>query len=76
MVSGLKERFYKIEFIPYLVLGLALFILVLFIAYPLSKVLLNSFLKTDDVFSLQNLNAAASWGLGRPGQVVGELALP
>jgi len=58
MLSGLKERFYKIEFIPYLVLGLALLILVLFIAYPLSKVLLNSFLRTDDVFSLQNLTLA------------------
>jgi iron(III) transport system permease protein len=58
MESSLKERFHKIEFIPYLVLGLALLILVIFIAYPLSKVLLNSFLKIDDVPSIENFTLA------------------
>jgi len=58
MKRSLKERFDKIEFIPYLVLGLALVILVIFIAYPLSKVLLNSFLKIDDVPALENLTLA------------------
>lgn len=58
MQSSLKERIHKIEFIPYLVLGLALLILVIFIAYPLSKVLLNSFLKVDDVASIESLTIA------------------
>ena len=58
MESSLKQRFHKIEFIPYLVLGLALLILLIFIAYPLSKVLLNSFLKIDDAASIENLTLA------------------
>ena len=58
MWRAVTERFYKIEFIPYLVLGLALIILLVFIAYPLSKVLLNSFLRIDDVASIENLTLA------------------
>ena len=55
MESTLQQRFQKLEFTPYLVLGLTLLILLLFIAYPLSKVILNSFLEMGDAPSLENL---------------------
>jgi iron(III) transport system permease protein len=55
MQSALQQRLQKLEFTPYLVLGLALLILLVFIAYPLSKVVLNSFLAMGDTPSLGNL---------------------
>jgi iron(III) transport system permease protein len=55
MLERFKERLKALELAPCLVLGLALTILVLFIVYPLSKVILNSFIEKGDVLSLQNL---------------------
>jgi len=52
MESTLRQRLQKLEFTPYLVLGLTLLILLVFIAYPLSKVILNSFLAMGDTPSL------------------------
>jgi iron(III) transport system permease protein len=58
MGGGFKERLGNIELTTYLVLGLALLILLVFIAYPLSRVILNSFLEMGDVLSLGNLTLA------------------
>jgi len=58
MESTLRQRLQKLEFTPYLVLGLTLLILLVFIAYPLSKVILNSFLAMGDTPSLENLTLA------------------
>jgi iron(III) transport system permease protein len=55
MESTLRQRLQKLELTPYLVLGLTLLILLVFIAYPLSKVILNSFLAMGDTPSLENL---------------------
>jgi iron(III) transport system permease protein len=54
----LKPRSGALELTPYLILGLALVILVLFIAYPLSKVLFSSFVAQGDPLSLHNLTLA------------------
>jgi iron(III) transport system permease protein len=48
----------RIEWTPVVVLGLSLLILVLFIVYPLSRVVLNSFLLKGKPFSLANLTLA------------------
>jgi iron(III) transport system permease protein len=48
----------RIEWTPLVVLGLSLLILVLFIVYPLSRVVLNSFLPKGSPFSLSNLTLA------------------
>jgi iron(III) transport system permease protein len=48
----------RIEWTPLVVLGLSLLILVLFIVYPLSRVVLNSFLPKGSPFSLANLTLA------------------
>lgn len=58
MLTTIKKRLKSFELTPYLVLGLALIILVLFIAYPLSKVVFNSFIKLGDEPSLKNLTMA------------------
>jgi iron(III) transport system permease protein len=58
MGDGFKERLRNIELTTHVVLGLALLILLVFIAYPLSKVILNSFLEAGDVLSLENLTLA------------------
>jgi iron(III) transport system permease protein len=58
MRDGFKERLGNIELTTHVVLGLALLILLVFIAYPLSKVILNSFLEAGDVLSLENLTLA------------------
>ena len=58
MLERFKERLKALEMTPYLVLGLALTILVLFIVYPLSKVILNSFIEKGDILSLKNLTLA------------------
>jgi iron(III) transport system permease protein len=58
MAVAIKERLKAIEFTPYLVLGLALIILVVFIAYPLSKVVFNSFIELGDAPTLRNLTLA------------------
>jgi len=55
MTFGLRERLSKIDLIPFLVLGLTLFILLVCIAHPLSKVLINSFLEQGSDPSLENL---------------------
>ena len=55
MESALRQRLQKVEFTPYLVLSLVLLILLVFIAYPLSKVILNSFFAMGDTPSLENL---------------------
>jgi iron(III) transport system permease protein len=54
----LKEHLASRELTPYLVLGLALAILVLFIAYPLSKVVISSFIPMGEPVSLRNLTLA------------------
>jgi iron(III) transport system permease protein len=58
MAAAIKDRFKSFELTPYLVLGLALVILVVFIAYPLSKVLFNSFIELGDAPTLGNLTLA------------------
>ena len=58
MAVAIKDRFKSFEFTPYLVLGLALIILVVFIAYPLSKVIFNSFIELGDAPALSNLTLA------------------
>jgi iron(III) transport system permease protein len=58
MAGTLKDKLKAFEFTPYLVLGLALIILVLFIAYPLSKVVFNSFIELGDAPTLGNLTLA------------------
>jgi iron(III) transport system permease protein len=58
MGGGFKERLANIEIATHVVLGLALLILLVFIAYPLSKVILNSFIEAGDVLSLENLTLA------------------
>jgi iron(III) transport system permease protein len=58
MVGAIRERIKAFEFTPYLVLGLALIILVAFIAYPLSKVVFNSFILQGDAPALRNLTLA------------------
>ncbi len=55
MGNSLRQRLHKFELIPYLVLGLALLILVVFIVYPLFKVIFNSFLEMGETPSLENL---------------------
>ncbi len=50
----------RIEWTPLVVLGLSLLILVLFIVYPLSRVVLNSFLLKGKPFSLANLTLATA----------------
>jgi iron(III) transport system permease protein len=52
------RRLKALEFTPYLVLGLALIILVVFIVYPLSKVVFSSFIELGDAPSLRNLTLA------------------
>ena len=58
MGGGFKERLRNIELTTHVVLGFALLILLVFMAYPLSKVILNSFLEAGDVLSLENLTLA------------------
>jgi iron(III) transport system permease protein len=58
MAAAIKGRLKSFEFTPYLVLGLALIILVLFIAYPLSKVVFNSFIELGNAPTLGNLTLA------------------
>ena len=58
MAGTIKEKLKAFECTPYLVLGLALIILVVFIAYPLSKVVFNSFIKLGDAPTLKNLTLA------------------
>ncbi len=48
----------RIEWTPVVVLGLSLLILVLFIVYPLSRVVVNSFLPKGSPFSFANLTLA------------------
>jgi iron(III) transport system permease protein len=48
----------RIEWTPVVVLGLSLIILMLFIVYPLSRVVINSFLPKGSPFSLSNLTLA------------------
>jgi len=55
MEIALRQRLQKLELTPFLVLGLVLLILLVFIAYPLGKVILNSFLVMGDTPSLENL---------------------
>ena len=55
MAGAIREKLKAFELTPYLVLGLALIILVVFIAYPLSKVVFNSFIKLGDEPTLKNL---------------------
>ncbi len=54
MESAVRHRLQKLELTPYLVLSLVLLILLVFIAYPLFKVILNSFLAMGDTPSLEN----------------------
>ena len=56
MKDGVKTR--NVELTPYLVLGLSLLILIIFIIYPLSKVILNSFIEAGNDLSLKNLTLA------------------
>jgi iron(III) transport system permease protein len=58
MAGVIREKLKAFEFTPYLVLGLALIILVVFIVYPLSKVVFNSFIEKGNVPSLRNLTLA------------------
>jgi iron(III) transport system permease protein len=58
MSVTLRERIRSFELTPYLVLGLALAILVVFIVYPLSKVVFNSFIELGDAPVLSNLTLA------------------
>jgi iron(III) transport system permease protein len=58
MGNAVKQRLEKVELTPYLFLGLSLLILLVFIAYPLSKVILNSFLVQGETPSLENLTLA------------------
>ncbi len=58
MAGAIKDKLKAFEFTPYLILGLALIILVMFIAYPLSKVVFNSFIKLGDAPILSNLTLA------------------
>ena len=58
MAGTIRGRFKAFEFTPNLVMGLALFILVVFIAYPLSKVVFNSFIEQGDAPTLSNLTLA------------------
>jgi len=58
VAGALKNRLQQVELTPYLVLSLTLLILLIFIAYPLSKVVLNSFLPMGEVPSLGNLTLA------------------
>jgi iron(III) transport system permease protein len=58
MAVAIKDRFKSFELTPYLILGLALIILVVFIAYPLSKVVFNSFIELGDAPTLSNLTLA------------------
>lgn len=58
MAGAIKDKLKAFEFTPYLILGLALIILVMFIAYPLSKVVFNSFIKLGDSPILSNLTLA------------------
>ncbi len=58
MAGSLKEQLRKIELTPYLVLGLTLIILLVFIVYPLSRVVFNSFLESGDVPAIKNLTLA------------------
>jgi iron(III) transport system permease protein len=58
MARAIKEKLKAFEFTPYLVLGLALIILVVFIAYPLSKVVFNSFIEQGEAPILSNLTLA------------------
>lgn len=55
MAGAIRKKLKAFELTPYLVLGLALIILVVFIAYPLSKVMFNSFIKMGDEPTLKNL---------------------
>ena len=55
MARAIKQRLKAFEFTPYLVLGLALIILVVFIVYPLSKVIFNSFIELGNAPTLRNL---------------------
>jgi len=58
MAGAIREKLKAFELTPYLVLGLALIILVVFIAYPLSKVIFNSFIELGDAPTLGNLTLA------------------
>ncbi len=58
MAREITRRLKTFEFTPYLVLGLALIILVVFIVYPLSKVVFSSFIKLGDAPTLRNLTLA------------------
>ncbi len=58
MRGALKRVISNIELTPYLVLALTLLILVVFIVYPLSKVILNSFLEEGDPPAFKNLTLA------------------
>ena len=58
MAGTFKARLKSFELTPYLILGLALIILVVFIAYPLSKVVFNSFIELGDAPTLGNLTLA------------------
>jgi len=58
MAGDFKQRLKSFEFTPYLVLGLALIILVVFIVYPLSKVIFNSFIELGNAPTLRNLTLA------------------
>ncbi len=58
MADHLARPRFKVELSQALVLGLTLFILVLFIVYPLSKVVLAAFLEKDREATLGNLTLA------------------
>jgi iron(III) transport system permease protein len=57
-MAALREKLKAFELTPYLVLGLALLILVVFIVYPLSKVVFNSFIELGEAPTLGNLTLA------------------
>jgi iron(III) transport system permease protein len=58
-VNGIfKQLLSKVELTPYLILGLTLLILLVFIAYPLSKVVLNSFMEAGAPPTMKNLTLA------------------
>ena len=58
LARAIRGKLKSFEFTPYLVLGLALIILVVFIVYPLSKVVFNSFIEQGDASTLSNLTLA------------------
>lgn len=58
MAGAFREKLRAFELTPYLVLGLALIILIVFIAYPLYKVVFNSFIEAGDAPTLRNLTLA------------------